>query len=197
MLSFNNYDLQIYAYGRGLTQTTVSTAPVANNNKQLLITGTVTDQSPGQTCLGIPEAGTPAIADPYMGDWMAYLFEQSPEPMNATGVPVTLTYVDPNNNTGTIGTAISDITGQYSYSFTPPVPGLYKITATFGGSHSYFSSTSQTITKFEMAPTSTAAPTATPTSAADLYFVPSVIAIIVIIIIGFAVLAVLALRKHP
>jgi len=197
MLSFNNYDLQVYAYGRGLTQTTVNTSPVANNNNQLLITGTVTDQSPGQTCLGIPEAGTPAIGDAYMSDWMAYLFEQSPQPMNATGVPVTLTYVDPNNNTGTIGTAISDITGQYSYSFTPPVPGVYKIIATFGGSHSYFSSTSQTITKFEMAPSATAAPTATPTSVADTYFVPSIIAIIVIIIIGFAVLAVLALRKHP
>ena len=197
MLSFNNYDLQIYAYGRGLTQTTVNTTPYVNSNKDLLITGTVTDQSPGQTCLGIPEAGTPAIADPYMSDWMAYLFEQSPEPMNATGVPVTLTYIDPNNNTGTIGTAYSDITGHFSYKFTPPVPGAYTIIATFGGSHSYFSSTAQTTIGYDMAPSATAAPTATPTSVADLYFVPSVIAIIVIIIIGFAVLAVLALRKHP
>ena len=197
MLSFDCYDLQIYAYGKGLTQTTVSTAPGINTKNQVLITGAVTDQSPGQTCLGIPTAGTPAIADPYMSDWMAYLYKQSPEPMNATGVPVTLTYVDPNNNTGTIGTAYSDINGQYAYKFTPPVPGTYTIVATFGGSHSYFSSTSETHMLFNPASAATAEPTSTPASVADTYFVPLSVAIIIVIVIGFAVLALLALRKRP
>jgi len=197
LLTFNSYDLQIYAQGKGLTQTTVTTAPVINGNSQVQISGSVTDQSPGQTCLGIPAAGTPAIADAYMSTWMEYLYEQSPKPMNATGVPVTLTYIDPNNNTGTIGQTASDINGQYVYKFTPPVPGTYKIIASFGGSNSYYASQAETHMTFVMAPTATAAPTATPTPVADTYFLPLSIAIIIVIIIVGAVLALLVLRKRP
>jgi len=204
MLSYNSYDMQIYAYGRGLTRTTVSTSSAINTGTQVLnsgtkalIQGTVTDQSPGQTCIGIPEAGTPAISDASMSAWMAYLFEQSPEPMNATGVPVTLTYLDPNNNTGTIGTTYSDINGQYSYSFTPPVPGTYSIIATFGGSHSYFSSTAETHMLVLPSAAATAAPTATPTSAADTYFVPAIAGLFVLIIIVLAVVVLLMFRKRP
>jgi len=197
LLAFNAYDNQIYCYGKGQTATTVTTSPGINSNTKVLISGTVTDQSPGQTCLGIPAAGTPAIADAYMSHWMEYLYEQSPEPMNATGVPVTLTEIDPNNNTYTIGVTTSDITGHYSYTFTPTVPGAYKIIATFGGSNSYFSSTAETTMLYNSPTAATATPTATPTSVADLYFVPMSIAIIIVIIIGFALLAVLALRKRP
>jgi uncharacterized protein YfaS (alpha-2-macroglobulin family) len=127
---------------------------------------------------------------------MEYLYEQQQEPLNATGVPVTLTYIDPNGNTYTLGTTTSDITGHYSYTFTPTIPGTYRIIATFGGSNSYYGSTAETVMAWNP-PAATAAPTATPTSVATLYFVPAVIAIIVIIIVGFAVLAVLALRKRP
>ena len=195
-VNFNGYDNQIYCFGPGQTATTVTTSPVQNNPAQVLISGTVTDQSPGQTCLGIPAAGTPAISDASMSQWMEYLYMQQPEPMNATGVPVTLTDIDPNGNTYTIGTTTSDITGHYSYTFTPTIPGTYKIIATFCGSNSYYSSTSETIKAFDT-PATTAAPTATPTSVANLYFVPAVIAIIVVIIIGFALLAILSLRKRP
>ena len=191
----SGYDNQLYCFGKGLSATTVATSPVLNNNNQVLVTGTVTDQSPGQTCLGIPAAGTPAIGDAYMTPWMEYLYMQQPMPTNATGVPVTLTYIDPNNNTGTIGTTTSDMTGHYSYVFTPNVPGKYVITATFGGTGSYFGSTSETIMKLDMAPSATAAATATPTSVADTYFMPSVISIIVVMIIGFAVLASLGTKK--
>jgi hypothetical protein len=197
LLTFNAYDNQIYCYGKTNTATTVTTSSVINSNTKVLITGTVTDQGPGQTCLGIPAAGTPAIADQYQSQWMEYLYEQSPEPSNATGVPVTLTYIDPNNNTGTIGTTTSDINGQYSMTYTPPVPGTYTIIATFCGSNSYYSSTGETHFTFESPPGPTAAPTATPTSIADLYFVPSVVAIIIIIIVGFALLAIISLRKRP
>jgi hypothetical protein len=141
MLSLNTYDNQIYCFGKGLTATTVS-APqnVQPLGASVLIQGTVTDQGPGQTCLGIPAAGTPAIADQFMSPWMAYLYEQSPKPMNAIGVPVTLSVFDPNNNTYVIGTTTSDILGNYNLLWIPPVPGVYKITATFAGSNSYFSS---------------------------------------------------------
>ena len=54
------------------------------------IRGTVSDQSAGQTCLGIPAKGSPAISDASMSSWMEYLYQQKPQPANATGVPVTL-----------------------------------------------------------------------------------------------------------
>jgi outer membrane protein assembly factor BamB len=196
LLVFNAYDNQIYCYGKGLTATTVTTSPTIGSSTQVLISGTVTDQSPGQTCLGIPAAGTPAIADQYMNQWMEYLYEQSPEPTNATGVPVTLTEIDPNNNTYTIGVTTSNIAGHYNYVFTPNVPGIYTIIATFGGSNSYFSSTAQTSFNFVPPAPATPTPTPTPASLVNTYFVPAVIAIIIVILIVGAVLF-LALRKRP
>ena len=197
MLSFNAYDNQIYCFGKGITATTVTTSPVINSNTQVQISGTVTDQSPGETCLGIPAAGTPAIADESMSQWMEYLYMQSPEPINATGVPVTLSYVDPNNNCYTIGTTTTDINGQYTYTFTPNIPGTYTIIATFSGSNSYFSSSAQTHMTFLLPPSATATPTPAPASMADLYFLPmSTIIIVAIVVIG-AILAFLMLRKRP
>ena len=145
LTGYNGYDNQIYAFGKGLSATTVA-APQTEMplGSKVLITGTVTDQSPGQTCLGVPAAGTPAIADDSMGSWMEYLYQQQPKPTNATGVPVHLTAIDPNGNFQDIGTATSDITGNYAISWTPPVPGIYTVTATFEGSNSYYSSSAET-----------------------------------------------------
>ena len=197
MLSFNAYDNQIYCYGKGQTETTITTAPVFNSNTEIQISGTVTDQSPGQTCLGIPAAGTPAIDDQYMSPWMEYLYMQSPKPTNATGVPVTLSYVDPNNNYYVMGTTTSDAKGQYSYNFKPDIPGAYEITATFGGSNSYFTSSAQTHMTFLSPAAEHASPTPEPASVADTYFLPmSIITIVAIVVIG-ALLAVLMLRKKP
>ncbi len=196
MLSFNAYDNQIYCYGKGLTQTTVTTSPVINNNAQIQISGTVNDQSPGQTCLGIPVAGTPAIDDQYMSRWMEYLYMQSPKPTNATGVPVTLSYVDPNNNYYEIGTTTSDVNGQYTYNFKPDIPGTYAITATFGGSNSYFASSAQTHVNFDTPAGATPTSTPQPASMVDLYFVPGIIGIIIAIIVVGAVI-IIALRKRP
>jgi outer membrane protein assembly factor BamB len=196
MTSFNCYDNQIYCYGKGQTATTVATTPYANSNSKILITGTVTDQSPGQTCLGIPAAGTPAISDDSMSAWMAYLYEQNQKPTNATGVPVTLSAIDPNGNYQTIGITTSDANGQFTYTYTPPVPGAYKIVATFGGSNSYFGSYTQTTMGFdEAAATTTPQPTQA-SNAADLYLLPGIIAIIIAIAVVGAVLL-LAIRKRP
>ena len=197
MLSFNGYDDQIYCYGKGLTETTVTTSPVINSNTQVQISGAVTDQSPGQTCLGIPAAGTPAVADEFMSRWMEYLYMQMPKPTNATGVPVTLSYIDSNNNCFTLGTTTTDINGQYSYVFTPDIPGTYTIIASYDGSNSYFSSSAQTQMTFALPPAATSAPTPAPASMADLYFLPmSIVTIVAIVVIG-ALLAVLMLRKRP
>ncbi len=197
MLSFNAYDNQIYCYGKGQTQTTIDTSPVVNSNSQMMITGTVTDQSSGNTSLGIPAAGTPAVSDQTMSQWMEYLYMQSPKPTNTTGVPVTLSYVDPNNNSYIMGTTTTDTNGQYVFTFTPNIPGTYTITATFAGSNSYFSSTAQTHMSFNMPAQASATPTSQPLTTADQYFLPvSIIIIVAIVIIG-ALLAVLLLRKRP
>jgi hypothetical protein len=197
LTGYDGYDNQIYAFGKGQSATTVS-APQTEIplGTSALITGTVTDQSPGQTCLGYPATGTPAIADAYMGNWMAYLYKQQPEPMNATGVPVTLTYTDSNNNTYTMGQTTSDINGQYTFTFNPTIAGPYSITATFGGTQSYYSSSAQTHMIVGQAAT-TATPTAVTQSglatSTDLmmYIVVASIAIIIAIAVG-----VLILRKR-
>ena len=176
MVTLNAYDNQIYCFGTGRTATTVNVPDVTQPlGTPITIKGTVTDQSSGQTCLGIPAAGTPAISDDSMTSWMEYLYMQQECPTNATGVPVHLTALDPNGNIQDIGTVTSDAMGNYAVIWTPPVPGLYAITATFAGSESYFGSSSEThlgvseaaapqVTPTS-APTSTVAPTSAPTQA--------------------------------
>jgi hypothetical protein len=186
----------LYALGRGVTATTVSATPALGNDA-ITIQGTVTDQSPGMTALGIPAAGTPAISDDSMTQWMEYLYMQYPKPTNATGVQVTLSYVDPNNNFYIMGTTTSDSSGHYSYKFTPDIPGLYTVTATFAGSKSYY--TSSAVASFTYTPTPTPAPTAAPPSdfvSWSSFELGIALVIIVVIVVG-AVLALLTIRKRP
>ena len=199
LVTYNNYDGKLYCFSKGQTATTV-TAPTLPSTigSNVLIQGTVTDQSPGQTAFNTPAAGTPAVSDDSMTAWMQYQYMQQPKPTNATGVTVTLTAVDPNGNTIPIGTTTSDISGNYAFSWpAPAISGLYKVTATFGGTESYYSSSGET--SFTIAnPTSTPTPTQQPQSSiADTYFLPVSIALILIVIIIGIVLIALMLRKHP
>jgi hypothetical protein len=109
LVAHNMYDNQVYIIGKGRSATTIS-APntVQPLGASILLQGTVTDQSPGQTCLGIPAAGTPAISDASMSEWMSYLYMQKPKPANATGVLVHLTAIDPNGNYQDIGYTTSN-----------------------------------------------------------------------------------------
>jgi hypothetical protein len=128
---------------------------------------------------------------------MEYLTMDQPYPSQATGVNVQITAIDSNNNIINIGNATSNVDGLYKYTWTPPnVPGSYTIVATFSADNSYYGSCAETATY--VAPAAPAvAPTATPTSVADMYFVPAIAGIIVVIIIGFIILALLMLRKRP
>jgi hypothetical protein len=103
---------------------------------------------------------------------MEYIYMQKPKPSNATGVPVHLTAIDPNGNFQDIGNANSNSLGNYAIAWTPPVPGLYTVTATFDGSDSFYGSeagtsfvvsTSPSGLIVTPAPTQTAAPTTAPT----------------------------------
>jgi hypothetical protein len=193
----NAYDNQIYCFGKGQTATTVEAPMTAiTAGDSVVIRGTVTDQSPGQTCLGIPAAGTPAIADDSMSAWMEYLYMQQPMPTNATGVPVTLDAVDPNGNFIHIGTATSDASSSFSYAWkTPDVPGKYTIIATFAGSESYYASYTETA----MVITEGQAATPTPTPAADttMTIIGTGVGTGIAVIIAVAVVGLMLLRKRP
>ncbi|MCW4005547.1 MAG: PQQ-like beta-propeller repeat protein [Candidatus Bathyarchaeota archaeon] len=136
--ALDDYDLLVYAYGKGETETTVLASPkVVGVGNGILIEGSVTDQSPGAK-------DTPAIADEYMTEWMEYLYKQFPIPGNAKGVQVTLTAIDPNGAPVTIGTTTCNMDGKYGFAWTPDMEGKYEITATFEGSKSYWPSYSTT-----------------------------------------------------
>ena len=196
MVWLNGYDNQIYAYGKGRTDTTVMASPkISAFGSSVLVEGYVTDQSPGETRQGIPAAGTPAISDEDMSAWMEYLYQQQPKPSDAKGVDVTISVLDPNGNFYDVGTATSNIEGFYSTMFTPPVPGKYTVYATFTGSNSYYSSSALTAINVEEAPVATAEPTPVPASAADLYFLPMSIGIIVAIVVIGLVLILMLKKK--
>jgi hypothetical protein len=146
MVVDNAYDMQLYAFSKGQTATTVTASPkVAVNGSSVLIEGTVTDQSPGAK-------GTPAIADLYMKPWMEYLYMQQPMPQNATGVGVQLQAVGSDGTVIDIGTVTSDGFGNFKYMWTPPTTGTYSILATFAGSESYYASYAETALGVSAAP---------------------------------------------
>ncbi len=142
LVDYSCYDNLAYAFGKGNSATTVTaTAGVGNS---VVIQGTVTDQSPGQTAKGIPAAGTPAICDEKMSAWMAYLYQQQAMPTDVFGVPVALTVIDPSGASHEIGTVTSDANGNFAMLYTPASQGLYTVIATFAGTNSYFASHAET-----------------------------------------------------
>jgi hypothetical protein len=198
---FNGYDNQIYVVGRGPSATTV-TAP--NNGlsfgSQVVIRGTVTDISAGtqqdQQAADFPN-GVPVASDASMSAWMSYVYQQLPCPTNFTGVPVTISVLDSNNNFRSIGTATTDGTGMFSLTWTPDIPGNYTVVASFAGTNGYWPSNAETSFAVAQAPAATAAPTPTPQSAADMYFVPAIAGLFVLIIIVLALVILMMLRKRP
>jgi hypothetical protein len=197
----NCYDGTIYSFGKGQTAVSVSAPDTAVSlDQSIVIKGTVMDQSPGTMDYAgnqLNSKGSPAIADEYMTQWMEYLYQQKPEPTNATGVPVTLSVIDANNNFRNIGTTTSDITGAFSLMWKPDIPGKYTLIASFAGSESYWPSSTETSFGVEVA--ATPAPTAVAqtglatTSDVMTYMAVGVIAII----IAIAIVGALMLRKRP
>jgi outer membrane protein assembly factor BamB len=195
----NAYDMQVYCIGKGPSATTVSASPkVSVHGSSVLVEGTVIDTAAGtkqdEQVARFPN-GVPAMSDESMSEWMEYVYMQKPRPMNATGVEVVLSVLDPNGNSYEVGRTTSDASGMFKKAFTPEVPGEYTIIATFEGSESYWQSHAETAINVEEAPAATPAPTPTPASAADLYFVPATIGLLVAIIVVGAIL-VLMLRKR-
>jgi hypothetical protein len=201
LISWNSFDNQIYSFGKGPTATTVSASPkVTAYGTSVMIEGTVIDTSGGTSQKMITSRfpqGLPAVSEDSMEAWMEYAYMQQIKPTNATGVPVALAIIDGNGNYRTIGTAVSDMNGYYSFNWMPDVPGKYTVYATYAGSESYFASNA--VSAFavdpEVSTTSTPTPTQTP-SMVEVYFLPAIIGVIVAIVIVGAVLALLV-RKKP
>jgi hypothetical protein len=200
LVSWNSYDCQIYAFGKGPTSTTATlkqdVVPFGTN---VLITGTVIDESTGtkdaDRTARFPN-GVAAVSEESQSAWMEYVYMQQQKPMMATGVLVTLNVVDANGNFRSIGTATTDTNGFYTFLWTPDIEGAYTVYASFGGSESYWPS--QASTAFNVDPAApTPAPTAEPVqSTADLYFVPAIAGLFVFVAI-IGVVIILVLRKRP
>lgn len=196
----NCYDMQIYSLGKGPSATTIDAPKTAIDlGKSLVISGTVTDISAGTKqnaqAARFPN-GVPAVSDESMSSWMEYVYMQKPRPTNTTGVPVTISVIDANNNYREIGQVTSDADGFYSLNWTPDIEGKYTVYASFGGSESYWPS--HAVTAFAVDPV---AATTQPTpqqqqSLADTYILPGIAGIIVAVLaVGAAII--LMLRKRP
>lgn len=200
LVFLNAYDGQVYSVGKGPSALTVD-APMlaATQGSSLIIRGRVTDISPGtkqhEQAMRFPN-GVPAVSDESMTAWMEYVYQQKPFPMDAVGVPVSIDVIDANGNYRNIGTATSDSSGMFSFTWQPDIEGTYTVIATFAGSESYWPSYAQTTFVVDPAP-ATPEPAATPiASLADTYFIPA-IAGLFIAIIAVGILMVLLLRKRP
>jgi len=197
----DTYNQQVYAIGKGPSKTTVTAPNVGiQQGNSLIISGTVTDVSPGTEDFRLDARfpnGVPAMSDASQSDWMLYVYKQFTKPTDATGVNVYLYALDANGNYRDIGTATTDVSGTYSLKWTPDVPGKYTVFATFAGTGAYYGSTAQTAFGVDAAaPTATPAPTQGP-SMADQYILPGIAGIIVAILVVGIVLALLTVRKRP
>jgi outer membrane protein assembly factor BamB len=153
----NCYDMKVYSVGKGPSAMTVEAPKAAVTlGSSLVISGTVTDISTGtkqsEQALRFPN-GVPAVSDANMGEWMEYVYMQKPRPTDVTGVEVTLSVLDANNNYRDIGKTTSNSDGFFTFNWKPDIEGQYTVYASFAGSESYWPS--HAVTSFAVDPTPT------------------------------------------
>jgi hypothetical protein len=191
-LTFDDrYDGYMYVYGKGQSATTVTASPkTIADGAQILIEGTVLDQSPAQP-------GTPCISKESMATYMEFLHMQKPIPSGytVTGVPVTLLAIDATGNPTTIGTAVSDVSGCFQFAWTPPAEGVFKVTATFAGDDSYGSSWAETGVSVGPAAAQVVIPEQVTPPDYTMTIIYAAVATIVAFVIAIAV-AILLLKKR-
>jgi len=122
-------------------------------------------------------------------------------PEDAEGVEVVISALDPNGNTYEVCKSTSTVSGVFGCEFTPKVPGLHKIIATFEGSDSYYCSYAETYINVEEA-TSPAQPIepepTEPTEPTEAPLITTEVAIIAAVVIAsiIGIVAYWALRKR-
>ncbi|MCJ7560154.1 PQQ-binding-like beta-propeller repeat protein [Candidatus Bathyarchaeota archaeon] len=196
--TMDTYDQRIYANVKGPSQTTITVSPAVLPLKNgVMITGYVTDISAGTKDDAVTARfpnGVAAVADKSMSDWMLYVYKQFSRPIDATGVEVTLSVLDSNNNYREIGKTTTDSDGFFKLNWTPDIEGEYTVYASFTGSAAYYPS--HAVSAFAVGPAPTEAPQVEiPPEQSGTYITYATIAIIVTIIVAVAV-AVLILRKR-
>jgi hypothetical protein len=195
----DTYDQRIYAVGKGPSQTTITAPDIGIPlGSSVVIRGTVTDISPGSEEYALRARfpnGIPATADECMSEWMKYVYMQFERPTDATGVEVTLSVLDANNNYREIGTTTSNSDGFYTFNWKPDIEGQYTVYANFAGSKSYWPSHAVTSFAVDPAPAAPAEVEIPPDNSAT-YAMYSTTAIIAAIAIVGAILALLMLRKR-
>jgi outer membrane protein assembly factor BamB len=197
---FNGYDNQIYSIGRGPSSTSIAASPkVSTYGGSVLIEGTVMDISAGtkqnEQAARFPN-GVPAVSDDGMKDWMGYVYQQKPRPTEVTGVSVTLSVLDANNNFREIGKTTSSTDGFYSLMWTPDIPGKYTVYASFAGSESYWPSHASTAFAVDPAPEAPPVVEPQPLPPTEMYVTGAAIAIIIAVAVTGAILAML-LKRRP
>jgi outer membrane protein assembly factor BamB len=183
-----------YCIGKGQTATTVETPLTgATAGNSILIKGTVMDLSPGKP-------NTPAIADENMSVWMDYLYGQNATLINnppaVKGVPVTLLAVGSDGSYTEIGTTTSDSSGTFIQKWVPTKADTYKITASFVGSESYYSSWAEGGIVVDPAnPTQTSNPQVTTVDNTPILY--TIVGSAIAILIAVALVGLLLYRKRP
>jgi hypothetical protein len=200
MTAYSSYDNQIYAYSKGPSAMTVTAPNVGvTTATPITIRGTVMDISAGTKqeaqAANFPN-GVPCVSDASMAPWMEYVYMQQQCPANATGVPVSIYVIDANNNYRQIGSATSDASGMFTLNWKPDIAGSFTVFAIFAGSESYYTSSAETSFYANEPQPTTATPTAPPQSAADMYFIPAIAGLFILIIIVLALVVLIMLRKR-
>jgi hypothetical protein len=201
LVSLNLFDNQIYCYGKGPSATTVEAPKTSIElGKSLVISGMVTDISAGTAQTELTARfpnGVPAVSDDSQSAWMEYVYMKRTRPTDVTGVPVTLSVMDSNNNLRNVGNTTSNDDGFFTFNWTPDISGQYTVYATFDGSKSYWPS--HAVTAFAVdSPTPTPSPQAvnTATPPTDMYVLGAAIAIIIAIALVGALLASMIRKRH-
>ena len=196
LTTLNSYDGRIYCIGKGPSALTV-TAPniAATSGTPIVIRGTITDIAAGtkqtEQAARFPN-GVPAVSDESQAAWMEYVYMQKPKPTDVTGVPITISVIDANNNFRNIGIATSDASGMFTFTWTPDIEGSYIVIADFAGSESYYPSSAES--SFAVS-----AAVATPTAQPQIALPPTemyVLGMGIAIIAALAVATLLILKKR-
>jgi|GEM_PF-353204 len=200
LIYWNDYDGQIYALGQGPTSMTVTAPNTASPvGTPVVIRGTVIDISAGtqqnEQSARFPH-GVPVVSDESMSAWMEYVYMQKGEPIDVTGVPVSLYVIDANNNYRHIGDTTSDKSGMFTFAWAPDIEGAYTVIARFDGSESYYGSFAES--SFYASDAATTQPPAEPrndlaTTGDLMTWIGAAIAINIVLIV---VIAFLVLRKR-
>jgi hypothetical protein len=200
LISLNEYDNQIYAFGKGPTSITVDAPSVGVTTvTPITLTGSITDVSAGTSQSEVAKNypnGVPCVSDESQSRFMEHVYQDQPLPYNVTGVPITISVVDSNNNYREIGQTTSDATGKFGFNWTPDISGKFQVIASFAGSNSYYPASATTYFYAEDAatpvPTLQVQAGLATTSDLMMYLAVSTIAIIItIVLVG------LFLRKRP